>query len=113
MALIFLKTNLLLMGFLGRAHARGDRLDVNPADDPGEPLVSSTHFLPLGNDQGAHNVGGSVGNSDRLSSLHNCNLLLSQSASELTSESCFPHLESAFRISVVNSNTAEEGTPAE
>ena len=30
-----------------------------------------------------------------------------------TSESSFPHLEFAFRISVVDSSTAEEGTPAE
>ena len=31
----------------------------------------------------------------------------------IPSESCFPHLEAAFRISVVKSSTAEKGTPAE
>ena len=30
-----------------------------------------------------------------------------------TSESSFPYLEAAFRISVVNSSTAEKGAPAE
>ena len=31
----------------------------------------------------------------------------------IASESCFSHLEATFRISVVNSSTAEKGTPAE
>ena len=42
----------------------------------------------------------------------NCHLQQKE-PSNLSSESCFPHLKSVvFRISVVNSNTAEEVTPA-
>ena len=52
---------------------------------PGKPLAILIIFLPLGNDQGAHNVGGSVGNADQLTSLRIGNVLLPRSAPDLIS----------------------------
>ena len=52
---------------------------------PENPLSVLIIFLPLGNDQGAHHVGGLVRTTDQLPSLRKGNVLLSRSALELIS----------------------------